>query len=190
MNTTTEHDTPTAWVGCLACYNSGRLKGRWITADDWKESGEHLPDVDGKYWTRSTYSNGSPFVACAKCGGDEFAVMDSENTPSVVGESLLIWSEWVEVWGGLSDDEVEAFLLFLDWQTGDDLDSLLDQHRENYYGAHDSFRDFALDHFRECVDIPDHLDRYLDADAIANDYQHDFSSARGASGFVHVWRDC
>lgn len=30
--TTTDH-TPRAWIGCLACYNSGRLVGEWLDAD-------------------------------------------------------------------------------------------------------------------------------------------------------------
>lgn len=30
----TEHDTPRAWVGCLACYNAGHLVGEWIDATE------------------------------------------------------------------------------------------------------------------------------------------------------------
>lgn len=31
--TTTTTPTPAAWVGCLACYNAGRLAGEWMDAD-------------------------------------------------------------------------------------------------------------------------------------------------------------
>jgi antirestriction protein len=30
---TTTTDSPRAWVGCLACYNDGRLIGEWLDAD-------------------------------------------------------------------------------------------------------------------------------------------------------------
>lgn len=32
--TATEHATLSAWIGCLACYNDGRLVGRWFPATD------------------------------------------------------------------------------------------------------------------------------------------------------------
>lgn len=35
--TTTTTETPAAWVGCLACYNAGRLIGEWVTLPGWDE---------------------------------------------------------------------------------------------------------------------------------------------------------
>lgn len=37
MNTMTT-DSPRAWVGCLACYNDGRLVGDWLDADGLEDS--------------------------------------------------------------------------------------------------------------------------------------------------------
>lgn len=37
MATTAISTTPRAWIGCLACYNEGRLVGDWfdaVTADE------------------------------------------------------------------------------------------------------------------------------------------------------------
>lgn len=33
MNTTITRIVPQAWIGCLACYNDGRLVGEWLDAD-------------------------------------------------------------------------------------------------------------------------------------------------------------
>ena len=38
MTTTTI--TPRAWVGCLACYNDGRLIGEWLDADQLEDADE------------------------------------------------------------------------------------------------------------------------------------------------------
>ena len=189
MNTTTTEDTPTAWVGCLACYNSGRLFGRWITAEEWTENAGQLPDIDRAYWVASTYlRTGSPCLACVKCGGDEFAALDTENTPRSVGENLSAWGEWVEAVQDLDEMQVEAFRLYVDY-TGYGLDfaSAYSLHEDNYIGYYDTFREFAISHFMETTEVPDHLERYLDEDIIERDTHHDFNDARGASGFVHVW---
>lgn len=34
MTTTSTDTTPRVWVGCLACYNAGRLVGDWHDASD------------------------------------------------------------------------------------------------------------------------------------------------------------
>jgi len=37
----TERETPMVWIGCLACYNAGRLVGEWFDAD---EAGDVTPE--------------------------------------------------------------------------------------------------------------------------------------------------
>lgn len=60
MTTTTTETTPNVWVGCLACYNSGRLTGEWVDA---REAADYVP------CTRTEF--GSPH--------EEWWVMDHEN---------------------------------------------------------------------------------------------------------------
>jgi hypothetical protein len=58
-------DTPRAWIGCLGCYNAGRLIGKWIDGidcDDLESAG--LTDSAGR---------------CNRCGADEFLALDHEN---------------------------------------------------------------------------------------------------------------
>lgn len=40
MTTTTTDTAPHAWVGCLACYNDGRLVGDWVDA---REAADYVP---------------------------------------------------------------------------------------------------------------------------------------------------
>lgn len=39
-------DTPRAWVGCLACYNDGTLRGKWV---DGTEASDYIPCIDSRH---------------------------------------------------------------------------------------------------------------------------------------------
>lgn len=72
MNTVIEETAPRAWVGCLGCYNSGRLNGKWLdgsVAADMVAAGLAQEITVGEYTA----------ARCLTCGGDEFWVMDHEN---------------------------------------------------------------------------------------------------------------
>lgn len=63
MSTTTDTDyTPRAWVGCLGCYNGGRLIGEWLDADG-------LEDAD------------TLAAICTRPDHEELWCMDLENIP-------------------------------------------------------------------------------------------------------------
>lgn len=63
MTTTTYTDTtPRAWVGCLACYNAGTLRGAWLDLD-----GLENPDTLAAICTNPTH--------------EELWVMDTDNLP-------------------------------------------------------------------------------------------------------------
>jgi len=56
---------PSAWVGCLACRNSGSLIGKLLDGTEWD-------DLEAAGLTNNAGT-------CLKCGSDEFWVMDHEN---------------------------------------------------------------------------------------------------------------
>ena len=63
MTTTTATDyTPRAWVGCLACYNAGTLRGEWLELDGLED-----PDTLDAICTNPTH--------------EELWVMDTDNLP-------------------------------------------------------------------------------------------------------------
>lgn len=81
------------WVGCLACYNEGRLIGRWLDATD------------------------APDWACpmGRASHEETWVLDHE-IPGVEGEmSATTAREWGEVWAGVEDHQAEAFAAWLSY---------------------------------------------------------------------------
>lgn len=63
---------PRVWVGCLGCYNGGRLNGKWVDAAKTADTTEMGLSA---YREDSTGYRG-PF--CKLCGSDEFWVMDHE----------------------------------------------------------------------------------------------------------------
>jgi hypothetical protein len=61
-------DAFAVWVGCLGCYNGGRLNGEWVDArdcDDLAALGLAKQDENGVYW-------------CNSCGADEFWIFDTD----------------------------------------------------------------------------------------------------------------
>ena len=69
ITTPTTDTTPRAWIGCLACYNEGRLVGDWYDAINADEVTTY--DLHGAHSRADSH--------------DELWVMDHENIP-VSGE--------------------------------------------------------------------------------------------------------
>jgi antirestriction protein len=75
-----ETDSPSAWVGCLGCYNDGSLFGKWVdglVAADLVAAGLATIETVCDYTTER----------CVRCFCDEFHVFDHENFgPFLEGE--------------------------------------------------------------------------------------------------------
>lgn len=114
--TTTTSDLR-VWVGCLACYNAGNLRGDWVDA------------LEAADW------------ACPIAAHEETWVMDSDGFGSV-GEmspaAAVELAEWVgQAVGSVLEDVPAPVLFHLRDEYGDDFDALAD----NYRGCWDSLRD-------------------------------------------------
>lgn len=76
---------PRVWIGCLACYNAGRLVGDWYDAED---AGEVIPED----------LHGHP------TSHEELWVFDLEGFPRETGEisptAVVSWGELFEEGGG------------------------------------------------------------------------------------------
>ena len=191
METTTQQPMiPQAWIGCLACYNAGALRGRWITAE--QAADEMLEGITygGQAETTTTeYADGHTITrtTCAKCGGDEFDVFDQEHIPTrvTVGE----FYDMAEQLDEMSADTLEAFHTLGQWLGGSmTLDELHTYHEDNYCGQWDKFQDFAEDYAEQVGDLqamPDHLRAYFDTERYARDLEHDYYHD-AATG--HTWR--
>ena len=165
MSTDIQTDTPKAWVGCLGCYNEGRLTGKWLEAsecDDLITAGLAIVQVPA-----SDYGTAP---VCPKCGADEFWVFDHENFLGLIkgecstGEAFEAGEKLEEV-KEYERDIVKAWL-----GNGNDFD--LDLMHECFAGKYASFTELA----EELVpaiglldDIPEDVQRYFDYERYGRD---------------------
>ena len=181
MTTMTTDTTPRVWIGCLACYNNGRLVGEWFPAAD-----ADTVTVDGLHVDAGT-------VARVSC--EELWVMDHEHLP-ITGECSP--AEAAE-WGRLMDevDEWQRGALVAWVRSGDyiaegrgDLPSLSD-FEERYAGEWGTFREYAeslADDIGLLSDAPETLATYFDWDAWTRDLAYDYTTEPAPNGGVYVFR--
>lgn len=179
MEKTTTAMTPRVWIGCLACYNAGRLIGDWYDAATADEV--TLADVHGAHSRADSH--------------DKLWVFDHENIP-VKGEmSPADAAAWGRVY-----TEVDEYLrpALCAWvESGDyvaegdtDLPSISD-FEERYCGAWGSFREYAeqlADDIDLLADVPEEITRYFDWQAWSRDLAMDYSTYDDPEGGVFVFR--
>jgi len=166
--------TPKIYVACLAAYNSGVLHGQWIEADQSAEAiRNEIEDI------LST----SPVL-----GAEEWAIHDYEGFEGLrLSESEDI-TRVAEI-AGFIKKYGEAWALYaehigLDYATQESFE-------EAYQGEWDSEEDFAEDLASETMEIPKHLEFYIDYEKFARDlFINDFFSADGEGCKVYVFRRC
>ena len=167
MDTRERVNTPSAWIGCLGCYNSGRLIGKWIPGlecDDLEAAG--LTDSAGK---------------CNRCGADEFLALDHENFMGLLdgGEpNPQECFEAAEKLASVEDSEQDILKAWL--SNGMEFD--LDEMRECYIGEFSTDQDMAQEYIDSTGllnDVPDYLSRYFDIEAYARDIMHDIFEVDG-----------
>lgn len=198
MNTTTHPtitDQPAAWIGCLSCYNNGRLRGKWITA---QQAADELADEIDK-GTKVTYGNQAahttnsttPSPTCRKCGGDEFDVFDTQHTPASC-RTVKEFYENAEQLAELHDtDDLTRLIVLADWiGNTTTLDDLKTYDNENYAGQWNTFQDYAesyADDVGLLADMPETLRHYFDYEAFSRDLAHDYYHDDTTG---HTWRSC
>lgn len=182
MDTSVDSD-PRVWVGCLACYNAGRLRGKWITAERMAE------EIDAE---RVTFLGlGVPSdrgTVCALCGGDEWDIMDHENVPRDC-QSVRGFMDNADALVEMDADVLERLIVLGDWLGGSmSFNDLFQYDEDNYRGQWDTFKEYAENYADEVGDLdamPEHLRDYFDIDAYARDLAFDYYHD-DATG--HVWR--
>lgn len=166
--------TPRAWIGCLACYNAGELRGDWV---DGREAADFRPcDLmeDGDFH-------------------EEFWVLDHEGYGHMLhGEcSPAEAQRLAEILDEATDGD--ALGAFVDhYGMTDDAEELLEAFEEAYAGEWSSERDFAeqlAEDVGYLAELPDHLRGYFNFQAFARDlFMGDYYSAPADSGRVYVFR--
>jgi antirestriction protein len=165
-------ETPKIYVACLASYNAGYLHGCWIDATLEIES--IWNEVRGMLAT-------SPVA-----GAEEWALHDFEG----FGSLRLSEFEGIERVHELAcfiEDNPEIGAHLLSYYCGD-----VDEARramENYQGCFDDIADYAAQLAEECMEIPPHLEHYIDYGAMARDMELNGEFFTIETGFneVHVF---
>lgn len=147
MDTVQSVAEPRAWIGCLGCYNDGRLVGQWLDYDG-------ASDLESSLLR--TVENGQ----CVKCGSDEFQCFDVENVPGLgecsVAEFLRVCENMQLLGEEFYDEELEAFYLFADNEHGSlsgDVSELVDRFRDSYRGYWESAAEFAEELYTETENL-------------------------------------
>lgn len=168
-----------AWIGCLSCYNSGRLIGEWYPA---REAGDI--STDALHIDAGT-------VARVSC--EELWVMDHEGLP-ISGECSPTEAQ---AWGDLLDEVDEwqraAFLAWVregNYSHGSDGLPTVSEFEDAYAGEFASFREFAenlADDTGMLSEVPDEIAAYFNWSAWTRDLAYDYTTADAPGAGVFVF---
>jgi len=154
-------DTPRAWVGCLGCYNSGKLIGEW------------LDDADAIREYRC------PEPVTIYDSHEELWVMDHENLPLIKGEcSPVEFADAMDWLDNLEGRYVAAVVAWLDnlglaWRDAD-----IDEFDDAFTGEWSTEADFTYDLYVDTAGTREEseairdgvgLYAYVDWDRVARD---------------------
>ena len=175
MTTTATDTMPRVWVGCLACYNEGRLVGDWHDASDADEV--TTADVHGRASSH-----------------DELWCFDIENIPVRREMSPHEASEWGRVFDEVDVHQRAALYAWV--ASGDyvaegtgDLPSTADC-EERYAGHWESFDDYASNYADDTgllSGIPEEIQRHFDWKSWTSELAYDYTTCDADSG-VYVFR--
>lgn len=178
--TTSDDTTFRVWIGCLSCYNSGRLLGRWVNAD---EAGEMTPEE----------------IHLAPTSHEELWCFDVENAPpGKRGEMSPHEAQQIADVIDAVGDDAEAFAAWCS-NTGAEFneDNVAD-FRNHFHGHHASFRDYADELAEEALrahgvtydsgdrEVP-FLWQHFDWAGYARELRHDYFTEDAADGGVYVF---
>lgn len=181
MSTATTTNEPQVWIGCLACYNAGRLVGEWFPAVGADEV---------------TLAQVHRSAGGARFGCEELWVMDHEHIP-VRGEmDTTTAAAWGEAYQQAPDGLWEAVCAWVDSgayvAAADASTPSLGDFEERYTGQWDSFEDYA-EHLAGELDLfdgwPETARRYFDWTKWVNDLRYDYTVCDAPGGGVYVFRD-
>jgi antirestriction protein len=79
----TENNAPRVWVGCLACYNGGRLVGAWVDAAEAADMAEDFDAYNGGEVWSNEFDNEQRRAHLAE-GHEEFWCFDHGNMRGLV----------------------------------------------------------------------------------------------------------
>lgn len=165
-------DEPRIWVGCMNCYNSGRLVGEWFEAED-----------NGNIDVVVVHELGKSEMT-DYC--EEIWVYDHENIP-VKGEiSVRGAEEWFDRYESLEDtDDWPAYCA---WVDADNSDGDIEKFIEAYEGEFDDFDEYIQSDDSFQAGWPELAVQYFDWDQYGYEMGLDMTTVSSGSG-VYVFNN-
>lgn len=180
MATNTPQSTPRVWIGCLHCYNSGRLVGEWFDA-------VHADEV-----TLAAVHRGS---GGSHTGCEELWCLDVDDMPVQQEMSPAEAAAWGRVVEEVDERLRPALLAWV--RSGDyvaegmgELPSLPD-FEERFAGEWESFREYAenlADDMGLLRDVAEEIATYFNWEAWTRDLAFDYSVEAAVDGGVYIFR--
>ena len=199
---TETRETPRVWIGCLACYNAGRLVGQWVDAI---EAGDHdaaavHAEMIGTGRAVAT-EGGDVFVtADGPCPHEELWCMDLEGFGAMLTEecSPAEAQTMAEILARVEEEtggEADAFAAYVGYigrlYASQDWDAAVDGFQDAFCGMWESERDYAMNFAEDIGAINEDAtwpNSYIDWDrATAELFSGDWTSVDAAGG-VFVFR--
>ncbi len=164
--------TPRIYVACLAAYNNGMLHGQWIDAN--KDAQEIQYEIKDMLAT-SPIANAEEWAIHDHEGFGGLRLSEYESIEKVAELAALI-EEHGEAWCAY------AGYVGLEYATSEEF-------KEAYQGKWKSEEEFAEYIAEETMNIPEHLQYYIDYEKMARDFFiNDYFSVEGSDYQVHVFR--
>ena len=180
----TSADEPSIWLGCLACYNAGRLVGHWFSA------------VGADEVTLAQVHEGSR-VDYARAGCEEIWGLDTDNIPVDREMGAMEAAEWGEVHEEVGETQWPALCAWVRSGSyiaqGDTDLPCVGDFEESFVGEWDSFRDYAFQ-LAEDIDMFDGLPedhvavRYFGWDSWIRDLAMDYTIMPTGHGGIFIFR--
>lgn len=159
------------WVGCLACYNEGRLTGAWVSA-----------------------SECDTYVPCERACHEEWWVMDHE-CPAIQGEcspaeahATYLALEYLTEATGYN---VEVIYAYAEWVGQSVVDITPDSLSDSYCGDWGSWREYTDTQADELLlaTADEAVARYFDYRAWADDLEMDHYHTRSHDGRTLIFQE-
>lgn len=174
---------PAVWIGCLACYNSGRLVGHWWPAT---EAG----DVD----VEAVHRGSGVDWRCEGC--EEIWCFDIESLPITREMDPLEAQRWGDLYIEAGPDQWGALCAWVrsgSYTAEGDTDyPVISDFEGQFCGQWGSFQDYADSLAEETGllrGVPDELLSYVDLGRWARDIEGDYTVTDAPTGGVFVFRN-
>jgi antirestriction protein len=177
----TKEIAPRVWIGCIACYNGGRLIGEWFDAT---EAGDVTPEtIHGRATSH-----------------EELWVYDLEGFgAALTGETSPAQAQRIaDDLASADDNERGAYAAWM----GNGNDPVLSRFREQFRGEWDTFKAYAEEQAEETmmlkIDVGGYGERkmidnplapYVDWDMYASELENDYTVVDIDGGGVWIFED-